>query len=294
MSMADAGVVVRQLDGYSGARLYLMKQANTWFVRKISQDAEANTRLQIQCAKQKEWALIPDRVIQCPQIYRDGFLNGLFFFDMEFIQGLDGVSFLSSANQYEVKHFCDVISMNFRFISGRTTDQKLLSSECLLSLYFNKLLSIFDKSQFEFPLELQAKLFLRLKEFVGVEIGASTLCHGDFTLENLIVTNDGGVFACDFLDSPFEHYWQDIAKLFQDIEGGWYLRKHAQISRYVLSYLNQRIRADIGELAPQYMKVHSVLMAINFARIIPYAQNQMDHDFIISRIAYYLDRFQIA
>src|SRR3990172_5998535 len=104
MILDNTGTVVRQLFGYSGARLYLMKKGSIWFVRKISQDADSNARLQIQCAKQRIWANVPDRVIQCPQIYQDGFLEGLFFFDMEFIQGLDGISFLMAANHKDVKN----------------------------------------------------------------------------------------------------------------------------------------------------------------------------------------------
>jgi len=292
MILDDTGTVVRQLSGYSGARLYLMKKGSTWFVRKISQDAASNARLQIQCAKQRNWANIPDRIIQCPQIYKDGFLEGLFFFDMEFIQGLDGVSFLASAENSDIKRFCGKILDSFRFTSRIPVDQNSSSPDNLLSLYFHKLISVFEKSQYKFPLDLQAKLFLHLKEFSDIGHINSTLCHGDFTLENLIINNDGEIYACDFLDSPFEHYWQDIAKFLQDIEGEWYLRKNIPISRYVLSYIKHRIYTDIGEINPQYLKVHPVLLAINFARIIPYAQNQEDYNFIISRVAFYYDHFK--
>jgi thiamine kinase-like enzyme len=292
MILDDTGTIVRQLNGYSGARLYLMKKGSTWFVRKISQDITSNNRLQVQCAKQRNWANLPDRIIQCPKIYGDGFWEGLYFFDMEFIQGLDGVSFLASADNDDIKRFCEKILDNFRFTSKISVSQNSVPPDFLPSLYFYKLISIFDKSHYEFPLALQAKLFLRLKEFIGIGNIDSTLCHGDFTLENLIISNDGEIYACDFLDSPFEHYWQDIAKFFQDIEGGWYLRKSPPISRYVLSYIKHRIYAYIGENAPPYLKVHPVLMAINFARIIPYAQNQEDYNFIISRVAFYLDHFQ--
>ena len=40
-----------------------------------------------------------------------------------------------------------------------------------------------------------------------------TLCHGDLTLENMMVGPDGTIWFVDLLDSPFEHYWQDVAKM---------------------------------------------------------------------------------
>ena len=131
MILDDIGAVVRQLSGYSGALLYLMKNGNTWFVRKISPDTASNVRLQIQCAKQRNWANLPDRVINCPKIYGDGFLEGLFFFDMEFIQGLDGVSFLASAGNDDIKRFGEKILDNFRFISKISIDHNSVSPDFL-------------------------------------------------------------------------------------------------------------------------------------------------------------------
>src|SRR5204863_8802633 len=95
-----------------------------------------------------------------------------------------------------------------------------------------------------------------------------TLCHGDLTLENMMVDRDGQIWAIDLLDAPYEHYWFDFAKLNQDLEGGWYLRHQPAISAAVRQYLRERCLSTVLELDSSYESVHNPLMAITFARIL--------------------------
>jgi len=289
--MRSQEILVRQLSGYSGASLLLMKRGHLWFVRKIARNTNLNARLQIQCAKQKEWSLLPGKVIQCPRIYTGGYLDGLYYFDMEFIQGLDGVSFLRQANYQDIDRFCATISQNFSFLSQQIMGEASTSSSQLSSLYFEKILSVFEQEKYPFPLELQAKLFWSLRQLRGFRADRPTICHGDFTLENMIVNSDGEIFVCDFLNTPFEHYWQDIAKLFQDIEGGWYLRNREPLPNYVVNYVSESILAEVAKFTPEYLAIHPVLLALNFARILPYVKNENDHEFVVSRIRYFLEKY---
>lgn len=289
--MRSQEILVRQLSGYSGASLLLMKRGHLWFVRKIARDTDLNARLQIQCAKQKDWSRLPGTVIQCPKIYTDGYLDDLYYFDMEFIRGLDGVSFLRQANYQDINRFCATISQNFSFLSQQIMGEASTSSLQLSSLYFEKILSVFEQEKYPFPLELQAKLFWSLRQLRGFRADRPTICHGDFTLENMIVNGAGEIFLCDFLNASFEHYWQDIAKIFQDIEGGWYLRNHESLPSYVINYIREAILADVAKITPDYLVIHPILLAINFARILPYAKNENDHEFVVSRIRYFLENY---
>ena len=49
-------------------------------------------------------------------------------------------------------------------------------------------------------------------------------CHGDLTLENIIVTTNNELYLIDFLDSFYDSWMIDIAKLLQDLELKWSYR----------------------------------------------------------------------
>ena len=73
---------------------------------------------------------------------------------------------------------------------------------------------------------------------------ATTFCHGDLTLENMVIDRDGRIWLIDLLDSPLEHHWQDVAKLHQDLTGGWYLRRVAPIARSALDFVSGAVLGD--------------------------------------------------
>ena len=114
-----------------------------------------------------------------------------------------------------------------------------------------------------------------------------TLCHGDLTLENMVVGQDGEICVVDLLDSPFEHYWQDVAKLHQDLSGGWYLLSKPPVAQCVLEYVSRRLLEAATRLHPRYPQVHALLVASTFVRILPYARNAEETRFVTDRITYF-------
>src|SRR5690606_30619799 len=110
------------------------------------------------------------------------------------------------------------------------------------------------------------------------------------TLENMVVDARGELWMLDFLDAPFEHYWQDLAKLHQDLDGGWYLRAHAPISRCVLEYISHQVRQAAMLLDERYSAMHAVLLAFTFVRILPYVKTEEEQQFVIQRIEHFARR----
>ena len=98
----------------------------------------------------------------------------------------------------------------------------------------------------------------------------------------------------DLLDTPYEHYWQDVAKLHQDLAGGWYRRRSAPISQYVLDYMRHRLRETVRALDPRYDQVHAVLMAVVFARILPYVRTDAERAFVSARVRFFAEQAAVA
>ena len=72
----------KELKGYSGCKIFIVENADARFVRKFSSDEKYNERLQAQCTKQAQCSFA-----KVPKVLNSGTLNGLFYFDMEYMRG---------------------------------------------------------------------------------------------------------------------------------------------------------------------------------------------------------------
>jgi len=277
---------VRALSGLSGARVVLMtRDGQRWFVRKAAGDAAGSARLRRQLAKQLAFGQALDGAVRVPRILDQGELDGRFYFDMEFVRGMDGVSYLRRASYAEVITMADRLCGYLDEIAARPPYGA--SSTSLFDALYAKLCDVHRKTG-ELAGETLAQLFLALEQLRGVTAALPpTMCHGDLTLENLVIDERGACWLLDFLDAPFEHWWQDVAKLHQDLDGGWYLLKQPAIARCVLDYLSRRLLAAASRKAPMYAQIHAVLLACNFVRILPYARTPEELQFVKARVEHF-------
>jgi hypothetical protein len=78
-----------------------------------------------------------------------------------------------------------------------------------------------------------------------------------------------------------------VAKLHQDLTGGWYRRQGAPISRAVLGFVSQAVLDATIARDPEYELVHRPLLACTFARILPYVDDDRDRRMILERVEYF-------
>jgi aminoglycoside phosphotransferase len=271
----------------SGADVFLTTvDGEHWFVRKTAQQRQMSERLRRQAKKQAKFLDRSETVLHAPRILRDGEIEGRYFFDMEFARGFDGVSYLRRASYDEVIAFGRRLC---RYLETAAHSPPLRESEqaALFDVAYEKVCEVQDKTGLISEATL-AELFLILGQLRHLETLPPSLCHGDLTLENMVVGGDGEIWAVDFLDSPFEHYWQDVAKIHQDLAGGWYLRNQAAVSQCVLDYLSRCLLEAAARLHEAYCGVHAVLMAMNFVRILPYARTPAEVGFVRERLDYFV------
>jgi len=117
---------------------------------------------------------------------------------------------------------------------------------------------------------------------------APTLCHGDLTLENMILVPDGRLALVDISVPVFDHVWSDFSKLDQDLVAGWYrLRLGREYRESTSRYLRDALEATYKDLTPEYPKVRPVLILQNLLRIVPYASGETI-DFVRDRVSTFL------
>lgn len=272
----------KKLNGFSGADIYLATNDNKyWFVRKVAKSPQDSARLILQADKQ---ILFSDNKtsFKIPKIINSGFIDDKYYFDMDYIKGPDAIKYLSSANYEQVNSFSDKICNYILEISKEKTNDNI---DNLLEIK-NKIINIHNSTKF-----INKNIIDNLiKKIEKLEPIPTMLCHGDFTLENMIVGRDGSIYLLDFLNSNFNHYWQDVSKLYQDLSGGWFLRKNISISKCVTDFLSKKIYDFVTDINPNYKQIHYVLICYNFLRILPYAQNTEDKELIKSRLIYFGDK----
>ncbi len=285
---ADA-VEVRQLSGLSGALVLLMtKDGRHWFVRKAAAAPENSERLRGQARKQSEFHREMRELVLTPRILDEGEVDGRYFYDMEFVRGPDGASYLNRATYEEVTRFSDRLCAYVEEAAARRPLAACTHGSLFDALYA-KLCDV-QQTTGLISADNLTRLFLALDRVRRLGDLPRTLCHGDMTLQNMVIGPDGTVWAIDLLDSPFEHYWQDVAKLHQDLSGGWYLLQQPPVAQCVLDFVSRRLMQAVTRLHAEYPRLHALMVASTFVRILPYARTPMETQFVTERITYFAQR----
>ncbi len=284
--MLDDASEAHRLTGFSGADVFrATRDGRHWFVRKAASSPVGNERLRRQVAKQTAFAAAAGLSLRTPRILGEGTIDERYYFDMEYVRGLDGVSYLRQASYPDVVRFGDRLC-EYLLLAAEQPPLMPSASASLFESLYNKICDVQRTTQRIAPHDL-SRLFLALDRLRNLPQMNPTLCHGDLTLQNMLIDDDGTIWVVDLLDAPFEHYWQDVAKLQQDLSGGWYLLQQAPIAQCVLDYLRQRLIATAVRLMPSYAEVHSLLVACTFVRILPYAHTPEQIEFVTRRIGYF-------
>ena len=274
---------VPSLDGLSGANLRIVPGANGYVVRKTAATTAGNARLRRQEAKQRAFAAL-DTPVKAPAIVATGTDGeGRFYFDMEFIGGLDGHRFLERCSPGELHSFTCQLVDHLASISGLPMIGESGGCESLFDACLRKLAEVSHRDA-GLPEELAGRILARLGPVYELNLSECGFCHGDFTLENILVDLHGRLHFVDFLDSSFEHPVQDLVKLGQDLDGGWFRMRGKRLSSAVVSHLDQQIQPLIRKSFPYFPAVKDTLQAINFCRILPYVSQESEKSFIIEAI----------
>ena len=183
---------IKELKGFSGSKIYLMKNNNGLFIRKMD-NVDRNY------VKLNELS----QHFNVPKIYT--YDNNVL--DMEYIHGLDMKSYLAVRDTKRLTDF--LIDTLYKFSNN-------VSMSDYTNVYIDKLKYIKLPSEMIFTKEqLLEKLPKRLPR---------SKYFGDLTLENMIYGENGQFYFIDGMTSEYDSYIFDIAKLRQDLECKWFLR----------------------------------------------------------------------
>lgn len=144
--------------------------------------------------------------------------------DMEYIHGLDMKNYLIHNTTTKLENF---IIETFNSFAKSSTEKDYTE------VYEKKLEWLKDNTELPFTKE-------QLIENLPKKLPSSTY-HGDLTLENILHT-DSGFYMIDAVSIEYDSYIFDIAKMRQDLECKWFLRKTDVLLDYKLQNIQDRLR----------------------------------------------------
>jgi len=224
--------IIKEFKGYSGSKIYLMKDSARLFVRKIGNVDRNYERL----------TALANNSFNVPKIYN--YENGCL--DMEYIHGLDVKTYLQTRNIDTFKHF--VVGL-LESLSSTTVDKDYTDT-------YNKKLHWINQHR-DLPFS-QEELVAKLPQVLP-----SSIYHGDLTLENIIYSNNK-FYIIDGISSEYDSYIFDIAKLRQDMECKWFIRNDNL-------YFDSKLTTLYNALAGFSHYNNKYILILMLLRVYPYA-----------------------
>lgn len=242
-----AAKVVKELRGFSGNQILLMKKADMLFVRKIG-----NIKRNVE----RQYSLVESYPF--PKIYGLHKNN----FDMEYIHGLDMKSYLTTHNH---DHLLDFLMSLFDRFSTTTAIKDYRET------YRKKLAEIDFEDNFPFTKD---ELLDRLPNVVP-----QTEYHGDLTLENILYNEKKGFVLIDCQTSEYDSFIFDIAKMRQDLECRWFLRNDDVKIDVKLKHIQKELVDKFPQAGNDYLLILMLLRVYRYTK-----PDTSERDFILDRI----------
>jgi len=270
------------LGGHSGASLLLFARDQKTVVRKTAMARDGNVRLRQQAIKQK---LFGAQGLGFPAVHRiDTDDYGLAFFEMDYVPARTLAEVVASAAPHDRRQLLSSITRLIAHLSSQQT------GPLPPSLFKTKISDILRQSLILAPLaECQVSIgmigaTLAARDWSGIPYSP---CHGDLTFENILISPEQGVVFID-CDEPFaSSWWLDLAKLFQDVEGRWFLRETPVASVDALERLDllgRHLRSLAGELAPALPDRLNQFAALHLFRTLPYVREPSAAGYVCAAI----------
>jgi len=258
--------------GLSGCQLKFIDN----YIRKYSSSLSYNERLDLQIEKQINFSKHNILNVKTPNILNKGIDNNLLFFDMDYISGNNPFSIFVYQSKQDIDNFRNIL---FDYFDYLILNSHVVSITTFKDKCINKLSNLYENSNNK---ELINFILNKINQLQN-EIFLESFCHGDFTLVNMIYSNNY-IYLIDFLDSFIDSPLIDLVKLKQDLYHNWSLNNLENFTNNDLYRANQVSKFIWNKIYERYKnlidtKEFEILEILNFLRIEPYIKN---NDMIIS------------
>lgn len=277
--------VEHQLRGHSGARIVLHSNGRDSFIRKTAANPAAGDRLRAQADKQHGFWMFG---LPFPKVRAQGSdAAGTGYFDMNYIPGRTIADAVLQGGTFDPAAIAKAVERLMRLF--------VLSQDGILpaALFEDKIRGV--AGAMASAMVQDAARMLLARDWRDMP---RSPCHGDLTLENILLTSGKSIAFIDCDDAFASSWWLDFGKLFQDIDGHWCIRTLYGAGGNGLRLLNaaQKLEALGAPLRLLAAGLDAALparlpqlAALGLYRAIPYARDPALIALLCRRIARLLD-----
>lgn len=239
--------IIKELNGFSGSCVYLMQDDNKTFVRKINNVDRNFERMTYLLALG----------YNIPNIYYKD-TNTL---DIEYIQGLDIKTYL------KFNHLEKLIIFLIDILQKLSNNSK---DKDYSEIYLQKLDEI-DYALLPFS---KLELFNKLPKVLP-----QSDYYGDLTLENIIYSQTDKFYLIDPATIEYDSWVFDIAKLRQDLQCKWFIRKDRLFLDAKLNQIQTKIFDKFPQANDNYLLILMLLRVYRHA-----TTNSSEQNFLLKEI----------
>lgn len=252
--------------GQSGAQLSFLNSGKIATVRKLSTEARFHKQylLHQQFLRLKTQDC---RVLSSPRITAEFFENQ---YEMEFVAGKPLGLILGYLTGPQLKVVTDQLVNHLQVLLEHADKFEKPSEEFLTKVHgLNK-----NFNWLSLPKQVEKNYMYLVEDLANCRIPIG-ICHGDFSLENLIFQPiRGKVLMLDFLDAPVSSPLIDLGRFWLDVNYGWW---KSSLTESTSDWLNRRkirnvISSEILTL-PKILELTEKFAIIAAMRIAPYTKN---------------------
>lgn len=287
---APAQEVGRLLPGHSGARVILHSNGRDSFVRKTAASRAGSARLKAQADKQHAFWMLG---LPFPKV-RAQAAAGTGSFDMNYIPGRTIADAVMNGGAFDpgaVVKAVERLMALFALAAGEDLPARIFEDK--IHAVANHATATMADPDLRHAVRRCGRL-LTARDWRGIP---QSPCHGDLTLENILLTAGRSIAFIDCDEGFASSYWLDVGKLFQDLDGHWciralYARDAEPVRRLnAIQKLDQlgihfrRLAARMDAALPGRLPQ---LAALGLFRAVPYARTDAVRRFLCRRIAHVL------
>lgn len=238
--------LLKKLTGHSGSTVSLMQEDDRMFVRKIENVERNYERLSALSG-----------YVDVPKIYHyDGTI-----LDMEYIYGTDMRNYLLNN---PIKDVTEFLINTLNVFASNSVDKDYTN-------VYNEMLSWIEPGLFSFTKE---ELIDRLPKVLP-----KSVYHGDMTLENIIYSTSNRFYFIDAVTLKYDSWVFDIAKLRQDLECKWFLRRNSAMLDMKLLNIQEQILNKFP-----IAKNDNLLILMLLRVYLHCEKNSLEYDFVMREI----------
>tara|TARA_Y100000389_G_C17432056_1_gene503272 strand:+ start:48 stop:887 length:840 start_codon:yes stop_codon:yes gene_type:complete len=194
---------------------------------------------------------------------------------MPYIDGLSGSDIILYSHRTNFISFLKFVE-NYFLECFKKVDYQNIDSH----IFLKKVDDIFSNTSIKISIsENIIKKGINKIKNMTIPIGT---CHGDFTLDNMIIGDDGRFYLIDFLKTYLDTPLQDFIKLKQDTEYGWCVRKLSKSDQTKANVFFDKIKElpILKKIEMEYTKEIKILNLISLLRIAPYVKDKITENWL--------------